>query len=101
MEIVMKKFRIGIIGTENWHAKQFTEFFNKPDVNGNFAFPSCRVTSVWGMYPDENEKVVTDKNGDTEYYECRKLHNRTIGEPADTRHQHSDERCHEKCGRGV
>ena len=60
----MKNFRIGIIGTENWHAKQFTEFFNKPDANGNYAFPSCRVTSVWGMYPEECEKVVKDFGAD-------------------------------------
>ncbi len=60
----MKKYRIGIIGTENYHAKQFTEFFNKPDKDGNFAFPDCHVTLVWGHYPDESEKVVAEWGAD-------------------------------------
>lgn len=60
----MKKYRIGIIGTENYHAKQFTEFFNKPDSEGKLLFPDCHVTLVWGHYPEESEKVVKEWGAD-------------------------------------
>ena len=60
----MKQYRIGIIGTENYQAKQFTEFFNKAGSDGKFAFPDCHVTLVWGHYPEENEKVVKEWGAD-------------------------------------
>ena len=60
----MKQYRIGIIGTENYHAKQFTEFFNKVDSEGKLAFPDCHVTLVWGHYPKESESVVTEWGAD-------------------------------------
>ena len=60
----MKQYRIGIIGTENYHAKQFTEFFNKVDSDGKLAFPDCHVTLVWGHYPKESESVVTEWGAD-------------------------------------
>ena len=59
-----KKFKIGVIGTENSHAKEFTRFFNKPDIDGNFLYPDCHVTMVYGHYPEESEKVVKDFGAD-------------------------------------
>ena len=53
-------FKIGIIGTENTHAKQFAEFFNKPNEKGEYIYPDCKVTLVYGLYPEENEKLVKE-----------------------------------------
>ncbi len=60
----MKKFKIGIIGTENSHAKQFCEIFNKPDENGKTAYPDCHVTFVYGDYPEESQKLVEQNIAD-------------------------------------
>jgi len=59
-----KQYKIGVIGTENFHAKEFTGFFNKPDANGNLMYPDCHVTMVYGHYPEENEKLVKEFNAD-------------------------------------
>lgn len=59
-----KQFRIGIIGAENYHAKEFTGFFNKPDADGNLMYPDCHVTLVYGHYPEENEKLVKEFGAD-------------------------------------
>ncbi|MBQ8173953.1 MAG: Gfo/Idh/MocA family oxidoreductase [Clostridia bacterium] len=53
-------FKIGIIGTENSHAREFANIFNKPNENGEYAFPDCRVTLVWGHFPEESERVVRE-----------------------------------------
>ena len=53
----MIKYKIGIIGTENSHADSFAAAFNKPDENGNYKYPDCRVTCVWGHYDDANKRI--------------------------------------------
>ena len=56
----MVKYRIGIIGAENSHSRGFSEAINLPDANGNMRYPDCRVTMVYGHYPEANEKLVAD-----------------------------------------
>lgn len=53
----MVKYKIGIIGTENSHADSFAAAFNKPDEKGNYRYPDCRVTCVWGHYDDANKRI--------------------------------------------
>ena len=48
-------FRIGIIGTENSHA---TDLARRINLSGDY--PDCRVTLVWGHYPEENERIARD-----------------------------------------
>ena len=44
--------KVGIIGTENSHATQFTHFFNKTKK-----YPEIQVTHIGGMYPEANAKL--------------------------------------------
>ena len=44
--------KIGIIGTENLHARQFTGIFS-----GNGEYADFKVTHAGGMYPEANEKL--------------------------------------------
>ncbi|MBQ1222676.1 MAG: Gfo/Idh/MocA family oxidoreductase [Oscillospiraceae bacterium] len=48
-------FRIGIIGTENSHATDLARRINLSED-----YPDCRVTLVWGHYPEENERIARD-----------------------------------------
>ncbi|MBR6772262.1 MAG: Gfo/Idh/MocA family oxidoreductase [Clostridia bacterium] len=50
-------FRIGIIGTENSHATDLARRLNLSED-----YPDCRVTLVWGHYPDENRRIARDFN---------------------------------------
>lgn len=45
-------WKVGIIGTENLHARQFTGIFS-----GNSEYADICVTHVGGMYPEANEKL--------------------------------------------
>ena len=45
-------FKIGIIGTENLHARQFAGIFS-----GKGEYADFKVTHAGGMYPEANEKL--------------------------------------------
>lgn len=47
-----KIFTVGIIGSENFHAKQFTGIFS-----GGAEYPDIQVKYIGGTYPEANEKL--------------------------------------------
>lgn len=51
------KYRIGLIGAENSHADMFSKEINLPDEAGSLRYPDCRITMVYGHYPEENQRV--------------------------------------------
>ena len=53
----MNQYRIGLIGAENSHADIFAREINLPDAEGNMRYPGCRITMVYGHYPEENQRV--------------------------------------------
>ena len=53
----MSTYRIGIVGTENSHADGFAKLINLPDENGNMRYPDCRITTVYGHYPEASRKL--------------------------------------------
>ena len=59
----MKTYKIGIIGTENTHADSFCGIFNVANENGDFAYADCRVTLVYGNYPESSEALANKYDG--------------------------------------
>lgn len=53
-------FRIGIIGSDNSHALAFAKLVNFPDGRtGNYPFPDCRVTGIFGLDRARTEEVAS------------------------------------------
>ncbi len=61
--------RIGILGTENSHAKAFTRIFNLPDGNGNYRYPDFRVTTLYALERKPSDDIIADVGGDIEIVE--------------------------------
>lgn len=58
-------FRIGIIGSDNSHALAFAKLVNFPDEKtGNYLFPDCRVTGIFGQESTRTEEVASKGNID-------------------------------------
>ena len=53
----MENIRIGIIGTENSHANTFAGRINNRRETGEYLYPECRVSCVYGHYPESNAKI--------------------------------------------
>ncbi len=45
-------FRIGILGSDNSHAKEFASVCNLPDENGKYYFDDARVVAIYGNDDD-------------------------------------------------
>ena len=54
----MKKFNVGILGTENSHANVFCKAFNVIGENGSSQYPDFNVNLAYGEYPESNKKLV-------------------------------------------
>lgn len=54
-------FKIGIIGSDNSHAEIFSKLVNIPDQDtGEFKFPDCKVTGIFGLDKARTEQVAKD-----------------------------------------
>lgn len=49
-------YKIGIIGGENSHARDIASRINVPEG----LYPDCRVTHIWGHYPEENARLARE-----------------------------------------
>ena len=50
--------KIGIIGTQSMHSREFARACNVPDENGRFQIPDCRVTALCGI--DDTEEHIRE-----------------------------------------
>ncbi len=55
----MQTYRIGIIGTENSHAADFSRLINVPLQDGSLRYPDCRVTVVYGHDLEASRQLVS------------------------------------------
>ena len=58
----MIQYRIGLIGAENTHADIFSREINLPDEAGVYQYPDCRITMVYGYYPEANQRLAEKYN---------------------------------------
>ena len=53
-------FRIGIIGSDNSHAR-FSKLVNLPDPKSEqYLFPDCRVVGIFGLDKERTKQVARD-----------------------------------------
>lgn len=53
-------YKIGIIGSDNSHADAFSALVNLPDEKtGEFLYPDCRVTGIFGLDRERTQEVAT------------------------------------------
>ncbi len=59
--------KIGLLGTQSFHAPAFTKLCNLPDENGNYLFDDVRITAVCGDddTPEHLETVMKDAGIET------------------------------------
>ncbi|MEG2378310.1 MAG: Gfo/Idh/MocA family oxidoreductase [Clostridia bacterium] len=54
-------FRIGIVGSDNSHAEAFSQLINLKDKKtGEFVYPDCKVTAIFGLEKERTEQVARD-----------------------------------------
>ncbi len=55
--------RIGLIGSESWHAFTLAKECNIPDENGKFLIDDCRVTAICGIDDNKEHTFEVAKSG--------------------------------------